>query len=763
MSCLKLILTLLLSFSVSSLIVAADFGDIHGVVKNEKGEPLVGIALSIKGTSLGGATDIAGRFHLHHVPVGSAEIEVRGLGYKPSRQLIQIQAGTQLELDIVLKEDVLGLEQVVVSANREAINRREAAVPVQVVGVKMFESTQSVTLLDGLKYQPGIRVESNCQSCGFSQVRMNGLEGGYSQVLIDGRPVFSALNGIHGLEQMPTTMIERVEVIRGGGSSLYGGNAIAGTINVITKEPNFNEFEIGTNMGLIGGSSLDQTYSFGGNLVSDDLKRGISLYGFHRKREQWDLDGDGFSELPQIKNYTLGFKGFLKPSDYSKISLEGSAIKESRRGGSDFDRPPHEADLAEQFESDVFSGGLTFDQFTHDMQHKFSFYLSNQNTQRDNYSGAGQDPEGYGKTENNNLVTGLRYTTNQPFLGGSTALTAGVEYKNEYIRDTSQAYERVLDQRVSQVGYYAQSDWQVNDRLKVLAGFRIEQLNLIDLPVFVPRVNVKYDMGEGMRLRAGYARGFRAPQAFDEDLHVELVNGMPMVTYLADDLKPEYSDSFTGSLDFDREWGTFDFNLTIDAFYTKITNTFVNIPIGEENGVLVREKRNGEGSQVRGISITPSIANAYMTLQAGMTFQKSTHNEAQDWWADEEQGDRDPVRQYLRTPDLYGFFAMTVRPIKNFAVDFSGNYTGRMYVTHFESENNAEDRLVHTPDFLEMNVKLSYDMKIRNSNTLQWSIGVKNITNAYQQDVDSGMDRDSDYVYGPMLPRTYFAGLKIKI
>ncbi len=88
---------------------------------------------------------------------------------------------------------------------------------------------------DGLNFQPGVRVENNCQNCGFQQVRINGLEGPYTQILVDSRPIFSAQTGVYGLEQIPANMIERVEIMRGGGSALFGSSAIAGTINIITK------------------------------------------------------------------------------------------------------------------------------------------------------------------------------------------------------------------------------------------------------------------------------------------------------------------------------------------------------------------------------------------------------------------------------------------------------------------------------------------------------------------------------------------------
>lgn len=126
-----------------------------------------------------------------------------------------------------------------------------------VVDSKVFESANANNLAQGLVFQPGVRVENNCQNCGFNQVRINGLDGRYSQILIDSRPIMSALAGVYGLEQIPTNMIDRVEVVRGGGSALFGSSAIAGVINIITKEPTTNSVSFSESLGATGFKDID--------------------------------------------------------------------------------------------------------------------------------------------------------------------------------------------------------------------------------------------------------------------------------------------------------------------------------------------------------------------------------------------------------------------------------------------------------------------------------------------------------------------------
>lgn len=193
------------------------------------------ITILIKGTTIGTATDATGHFFLRNLPVGEYTIVASAVGYKTIEKKIKLIKGKTLEINFEMDEDAIMLDNVVVSANRNETKRREASNIVNVLTDKLFETTNSVCLAQGLNFQPGLRVENNCQNCGFQQVRINGLEGPYSQILIDSRPIFSALAGVYGLEQIPANMIDRVEVVRGGGSALFGSNAIAGTINIITK------------------------------------------------------------------------------------------------------------------------------------------------------------------------------------------------------------------------------------------------------------------------------------------------------------------------------------------------------------------------------------------------------------------------------------------------------------------------------------------------------------------------------------------------
>ena len=309
-------------FLLSSLAVHAnelnksDANIIGHVLDKSTKEHLSFISVSLKGTTIGTMTDASGHYFLKNLPEGEFTMEVSAVGYKTVSRKVTLRKGKTLEENFEIEEDLIALDGVVVSANRSETTRRMAPTLVNVMDVKVFENTNSSTLSQGLNFQPGVRVENNCQNCGFQQVRINGLDGPYTQILIDSRPIFSALAGVYGLEQIPANMIERVEVMRGGGSALFGSSAIAGTINIITKEPVRNSGQLTHTLTGIGGtSSWDNNTTLNASLVTDNHKAGLYIFGQNRERSGYDNDGDGYTELPKLKNQTVGFRSFIKTID----------------------------------------------------------------------------------------------------------------------------------------------------------------------------------------------------------------------------------------------------------------------------------------------------------------------------------------------------------------------------------------------------------------------------------------------------------------
>lgn len=720
-------------------------------------------------TGQGAVTDENGEFRFKKVPAGKYTLRVQLLGYETQEKKVIVSNDFTVEVHFLMSDESIMTDEVVVSANRNETSRKAAPVVVNVMNTKLFESVNSTDLAKSLNYQSGLRVENNCQNCGFPQVRINGLEGPYSQILINSRPVVSALSGVYGLEQIPVNMIERVEVVRGGGSALFGANAVGGTINIITKDPVNNSFQVSSTMSNLNGKVWEQYMGANASLVSGDNTYGVALYQSYRNRNPYDADGDGFSELGKLNMNTFGLRTYYRPTHFSRISLEYHTTNEFRRGGNKFDLQPHEADITEQTKHVINSGGLSYDLFWKEYKHKLSFYSSVQHTDRGSYYGAQQDANAYGKTKDLTWVAGGMYVGDFGKVWFSPAtFTAGLEYQDNSLHDVMTGYHRDMQQNVRIASAFVQNEWKM-DRFVFLAGFRLDEHNLIDNPIFSPRLNLLYKPSSKLQARLTWSTGFRAPQAYDEDLHVTAVGGEGVLIKLADGLKPEHSNSLSGSIDWTATIGHFQTNLLLEGFYTGLDDVFVLEDMGhDENGDKVKERRNGNGARVYGVNLDGKIAHGRdVALQVGFTVQRSEYTEPEAW---SENPDVAPVKRMPRTPDCYGYFTLTSAPFKNFDCSLSGVYTGRMHVPHFApadlpesyvGQYIAKDEMVHTPDFFDLNVKLNYTFVLNDHIKLQLNGGVQNIFNAFQKDLDKGGYRDSGYFYGPTQPRTYFIGVKI--
>ena len=727
------------------------------VIDKTTGEHLPYIVVMLKGTTIGVSTENTGHYMMRNVPEGSFVVEVSAIGYKTQAREINVRKGMSYEVNFTLEEDYVQIDGVIVSATRSETTRRMSPTLVNVVGMDVYNKTNAVTVAQGLSFQPGVRVENNCQNCGFQQVRINGLDGQYTQILIDSRPIFSALAGVYGIEQLPANMVDRVEVMRGGGSALFGSSAIAGTINIITKEPVRNSASISHVTTAIGGSSaLHNTTDINASIVSEDNKLGLAIFGQNTAKDAWDANGDGFTELSTISGQTLGFRGYIKTGLYSKITAEYHHLQEFRRGGDNLNLPPHEAMIAEQTDHSINTGGLKFDWFSKDQKHRFNAFASLQHIDRDSYYGAGKDPNAYGNTTDLTWVGGAQYILKSDHcLFMPSDLTVGLEYNEDYLRDNMWGYDRTTDQTVRIVSAYAQNEWK-NDRWGILIGGRLDKHNLIDGLIFSPRANFRFNPSENINFRASYSYGFRAPQAFDEDLHIDNVGGTVSMIRLAEDLKVERSQSVSLSADMYRSWGNWQGNLLVEGFFTDLGDVFALRESGFENGILIKERYNESGARVFGGNLEGKVAyKNLLQVQMGLTAQISRYKYARSWGEGVEA-----TRKMFRTPDFHGYMTASYTPTKQLTFALTGTYTGSMLVEH-HAGMIAQNTTVQTPDFWDMGFKTSYDFKVYSSFTLQLNAGVQNIFDSFQKDFDSGADRDSGYMYGPTLPRTFFFGIRL--
>ncbi|MBK9014480.1 MAG: TonB-dependent receptor [Saprospiraceae bacterium] len=749
-----------LFFLFSFFLSHANEGVLSGKITSG-GYPVPFAFCAIETLKMAATADEHGHFYLDGLPEGHHHLSITSLGYLPQNLEVFVSKNKPAQLEIELEEAPFSLNAVVVSGTRTERRRLNNPVAVNVLTSATFQVTQSNTLSEGLCFQPGLRMETDCQTCNYTQLRMNGLGGAYSQILIDNRPVFTSLMSLYGLEQIPASQIERVEVVKGGGSVLYGSNAIAGTVNVITKMPAENTWSITGNSALIDGQTADHFFNGNAAIINKEKTAGISLFSSHRNRREYDANADGFSEMPMLRNNSFGFKTYLKPNGQHRLQLNGWSINEFRRGGNAFDLPADRADQSEERSQQVWIGGADYTFTPKDGKTGLNAYFAAQQTARRHYTGIDHS-DGWGNTKSSTLTGGLQVNRRLDFWKRRNTFTLGIEHQHDDTFDEIEAYNYLIDQVTDLTGLFLQSDWDILPKLTLLSGVRFNKHNFVDKIIATPRLSALYKPVENLQLRASWAQGFKAPQAFETDLHIAFAGGSVSLIQISPDLREETSNSYTFSLDFNRPKATHIFGFTLDAFRTRLLNAFVLEENGSDaNGNMLLLRKNGGHSTVQGLTLEGRFNyDQKVQLETGMTLQ-STRFDNPVAWSLEIPG----TKKYLRTPNHYGFFTLLFLPENKLNGSLSGVYTGRMDVPHFAGASGVErDLLFRSPDFWEMNCKLNYRLHLHSMETdLEFSAGVQNIFNAYQSDFDSGKYRDSNYIYGPARPRAVFVGLKFGV
>lgn len=763
----KFFLSLLLSLmAIGSAFAQAELTDanvVGHVIDKKTGEHLPYVTIRLTGTTYGTMTDATGHYFLKNVANGKYTIEASCIGYISQQYEVTIKSDITQEVNFLLVEDVMQLEQIVVTGNKGEVKRRNSSTLVNVLNAKTFDLVSACSLADGLNFQLGVRVENNCQNCGFTQVRINGLDGHYSQVLMNSRPVFSALAGVYGLEQIPANMIDRVEVMRGGGSALFGSSSIGGTINIITKDPIVNSAEVAHTLTSIGMTdAIDNNTTINASVTTDNRRLGLMIYGQNRDRASYDHDGDGFTEIGKIKSKTIGARAFMRPSDNSRLTLEYRATEEFRRGGDQLDKPAHETYITEQTDHQIHGGDINFNYWSDNQKVKWNVYASIQDTKRDSYYGSGMDPNAYGNTHDLVVLGGAQYTLGiDNLLFMPAEFMAGAEYNHNYLHDITLGYDHDHLQKINIFSGFMQNEWR-NDTWGFLVGARIDKHSLVNNVIVSPRANIRFNPSKNANFRLSYSTGFRAPQAFDEDFHVAVVGGERVVTVLAENLKEESSHSVSLSSDLYFNIGNVQTNVLVEGFYTTLDDVFALRTIGQDAlGNEVLERYNGSGATVFGGNLEMrAVFSSHFSLQGGMTLQRSRYKQAEQW---SDNPNVPASKEMFRTPDAYGYFTLNYNPIKPLTLGLTGTFTGPMLMQHYEGSGTDIDVAERTKSFADVGFKVAYDFKLFDYATLQLNAGVHNIFNSFQDDFDKGELRDSGYMYGPMLPRSAYIGVKINL
>lgn len=755
-----LMFSLLLSFTIASEIPGN--GSLKGKVVDKKTkEPLLGVNVIIEHTTVGAATDINGDYIIKNVPTGQLHIVVSMIGYKREHKIVTIQPDETTLANFELEPTILEMGAVVVTGTATPHLVEDMPVRTEVIPRRLIERKHACNLAEALSFHTGIRVENNCQNCNFSQVRMLGLDGKYSQILIDGDPVVSSLASVYGLEHFPEEMVDQIEIVKGGGSSLYGGGAVAGVINMITRRPMTNQVRIKYQNNSTGGKT-DQHLGAVAETVFKKGTSGAYVFGSFRKRNPYDYDNDGYSELGEIRNESMGFKWYYQPFENSELLASFHYIHEERRGGNKFNLPVHEAEIAEWLEHWRSGGtirwshrpGALFD-------YRFFYSFSNEN-RKSYYGGLGGDtPQDqldalnfYGKTDNPLHIAGFQ--TN--YRMKNHLLTAGAQYSNDKLKDETAAETAYyLDEVYTNTGIFIQDDLHFGDenQLEFVTGIRLDKHSELNDWIISPRLNGKFNIGKGITIRAAYTTGFKPPQTYDEDLHLCGVEGDQRIIRNSAELKEEKSHSISGGVEYLGYLNKIPAMFSLTAFYTKLTDSFIEQFVSKQGNIERWERVNSDGAEVKGIEFDLGIRplNGF-EIRGGLTYQKSQYDSPHEDFK---------TRNFFRTPDLTGNIRLFLSAIKSIDIHMHALYIGKADIPHEVVVEGEEEPLLileKSDHFFQTDVGITYKLPLNNGLNAKLNVGIKNILNAYQKDLDKGPDRDPAYVYGPTRPRTLYFGIE---
>ncbi|MBN2426345.1 MAG: TonB-dependent receptor [Calditrichaceae bacterium] len=730
------------------------------VVDQSTDEPLIGVNIIILNTTLGASTDVRGEFTISHVPVGEVYLVASYIGYNSERRMLVIKNYEITVADFSLYPGIMETGTIVVTGTSTPYLYEDAPVKTEVIPRKLIDQSQACNLAEAMSFQTGVRVENNCQNCNFTQVRILGFDGKYSQLLIDGDPVISSVAGVYGLEHFPEEMIDQIEIVKGGGSALYGGDAIAGTINMITSKPLSNRMHL-KYKGVSVDGEYDQEIGAISEIINNDGTSGAYVFLSSRKRNAYDRNEDGYSELGQLRNESLGFNWYYKPILQGELSLRFHHIHEERRGGNDMHLPVHEADIAEYIEHWRYGGSARWD---HKLNRDFNYkaYYSFSIIDRQSYFGglSGDTPEErldalklYGKTDNWLHVGGfqLNYQANRHYL------SSGVQLTQDMLEDKTVANPAYyIDDIYQNFGVFLQDDFHfgAKDRFEIIAGVRADKHSEINDWILSPRLSAKIDLSEDYKLRASVSTGFKAPQTYDEDLHICGLEGDQRVIRNSSGLKPEKSVSVSAGVEYQKLTGTVPVMISLTGFYTRLENAFTDQFIYADGNVEFWERINSDGAMVHGVEADMGVRPlSNLEFRGGLTYNKSKY--------DSPIADFNTTN-FLRTPDLYGYIRSSFDVSDIINLFTAVVYTGKMNVPHEISvtgQNEPKLVLKNVQDFYVINAGLTLRLPMLKSVSGAISIGIKNLTDAYQEDLDKNAERDPAYVYGPHIPRSIYLGL----
>lgn len=668
---------------------------------------------------------------------------------------------------------------VVSTATRTERLLKDVPIKTELLGGDDFEMAGKYDLGQAIELLNGARTENNCQNCGTTEIQLLGLPGKYNQILIDGQPLFTGAAAVYGVDQVPTIFIERIEVVKGGGSALYGPGAVAGVINLIPEEPFHTHTHTSFDYFDIDGSD-SYTTQFASYYTPDDSAFKFSAYGQYADQDSYDADGDGFTELVERENSVIGTYVWYDITEKTRLRFNYQYIGEQRRGGDQLNKEEYESELAESLDTDYHWSTVRLEQHITD---EFDFSLSTSMVyfERDSYYGgkfgnelpSNYDPNNpddprnfYGELNSFTYYIDAQFNFDLGDMwAGSHILTWGIQYEDEDIQEDNVNNDgdfitEINDSQFDNFGLYVQDQWMINERLELVPGLRYDKASTLDDPIVSPRIAARYTATDEWTLRANLSSGFLAPRVFDEDLHITVANGERQVIQNSDDLEEERSYTVAVGSDFTPEAMDRKLITSLQVYYTILEDSFDtrDAERADSSGRDVFERYNTDGSTVFGVEWDVAWQlHQNWTMNAGFAYSRARFDEDVVVF----EGSDISSEKYNKTPDWSGLVAVNYTNADFIDFYAAMKWTGEMDVHRSTDADTEEGEIRTSDDFFVMDIGVSKAFILRNDMVLTLRAGVNNLFDEYQDDFDTGANRDVGYVYGPRMPRTYTLGAKL--
>lgn len=666
------------------------------------------------------------------------------------------------------------LEEIVVTGTRTPRLRRDSPVRTDVVGETVLTLAAPKNLADALEYLPAVRAESNCQNCNTTEIQLLGLPGAYNQILFDGLPLMSGVAGVYGVEQIPAVLIERIEVVKGGASALYGPGAVAGVVNIIPRPVGETAFRAA----VTHERPDDQAYRSGSVAATRAWgEHGLTLYGHVEDAAPVDLDGDGYTESARRDLGVAGVRSLFALGAATDLSLDYQFTTEDRRGGNRLDQPSFLANISEAIDTRQHRvvGSLVHRPTAETAV--VATYAAIGTRRNSFYGGLGEvetDPAapGFNQADLDAAVAISRrqYGTTDNLLQfaelrgeagwGAHTLIGGIQYRRESVEDDNVDVDglriaTLLDESFDNLGVFIQDEWSLSERLRLVLGARLDRTSELADPILSPRLGLWWSPDETLVIRANVSTGFRAPEVFSEDLHIDTLGADPVRIVNDPALKEETSRSWSVGFDWRPKGADGAFTLDGQAYLTTLDDTlFIGDIRTAADGRLFQVRENAGGSTVTGTELTATWrAGERLQASLGAAWIDARYDEPQVVFDDGAA--RITTDRYLKSPEVAAVAQLVFRPQQRWQGFLALKHVGPMDVL-----NNRTGRLERSPHFIVADLSATRHIPVNNDRgDVDVTLGVKNLFDERQTDLEVGAGRDSDYVYGPRSPRTVFIRL----